>query len=111
MASFVFNARDLRAICRQMGVAVGFAGVSTYADDGTPVMGIFDRPVQMKLMEAGIGGVESALPELRLPFNAFTTMPQSGDEIAVGGVSFTVDQPTAEDDGAFLCYPLFRTTE
>ena len=110
----VFGARDLRAICRTMGVPVAFGAVSTYRD-GEPVRGLFDRPVQLKLMEGGVGGAEAPLPELRLPFNAFSPMPESGDTLALtdpntGAVTvYTVDQPTAEDDGALLCYGLFVT--
>lgn len=88
-----------------MGSRVSFRGVSTYGD-GVPVLGLFDRPVAMKLMESGIAGVESATPELRLPFNAFGTMPQDGDEVQVDGTVYTVSQPTTEDDGAILCYEL-----
>ena len=104
-----FGASDLRAFCRPMGVPVSFGGVSTYPDDGSPIQGLFDRPIGSKLAEDGIGGVESAVPELRLPYNAFSPMPQSGDTVTVDGTTYTVDQPTAEDDGAILCYALFVT--
>jgi hypothetical protein len=106
----VFAQRDLRTLCRDTGVPVSFGSVSTYPDDGQPVMGIFDRPVGMKLAAEGIGGVENAAPELRLPFNAFSAMPQAGDAVTVDGVSYTVYQPTTEDDGAFLCYELKATS-
>jgi hypothetical protein len=33
-------------------------------------------------------------------------MPQDGDSILVDGTTYTVTQPTAEDDGAFLVYEL-----
>lgn len=92
-----------------MGVPVTFQGVSTYPD-GQPVCGLFDRPVEMKLMDAGSAGVETAAPTLDLPFNAFRTMPGSGDAVTVEGVVYTVNQPTAVNDGAFLRYELFRTT-
>lgn len=104
MALGVFGGRDLRAFC-STGRPVTFQGVSAYPD-GVLIRGIVDRPVQMKLMEGGIGGVETATPELRLPCNAFNPMPQDGDSILVDGTEYTVTQPTAEDDGAFLCYEL-----
>jgi len=88
-----------------MGVPVSFRGVSSYGD-GVPVRGLFDRPIAMKLEEGGIGGVESAIPELRLPFNAFQTMPQDGDQVLVDGCTYSVTQPTTEDDGAILVYEL-----
>lgn len=105
----IFGAKDLRGICQQMGVPVSFGGVATYSD-GTPVMGIFDRPVQMKLTEMGVSGIASAMPSISLPFNAFSPMPSSGDTLVVDGTTYTVDPPTAEDDGAFLVYSLFLTT-
>jgi hypothetical protein len=100
------GARDLRAFCRPpQGVPVVFNGTSTYTD-GDRVYGIFDRPVQIKLMGEGIGGGEVAAPELRLPFNAFNPMPTSRDTLTVNGTDYTVYPPTTEDDGAFLCYEL-----
>lgn len=91
-----------------MGVGVSFNDVSSYPD-GSEICGLFDRPIQMKLGDAGIAGVESASPELRLPFDTFDPMPQSGDVITVDGVQYEVNQPTAEDDGAFLVYELYRS--
>lgn len=106
-SALVFGVRDLRAMCRPpMGVPVTFNGVSAYPDDGTPICGLYDRSIQLKLMDMGIGGMESALPELRLPFNAFSPMPTAGASVLVAGIPYTVNQPTAEDDGAFLCYSL-----
>ena len=108
--------RDLRAFCRPpIGVPVSFAGVSTYPDDGSPVCGIFERPVGFKLLGEGIGGAESAVPTLLLPCNAFSPMPQAGDEVsitsALNGAETTwrVNQPSQEDDGAFLLYDLQAT--
>jgi hypothetical protein len=101
----VFQPADLRAFCRQ-GVPVSFKGVSTYADDGSPICGLFDRPVDFKLQTGGVEGVETALPELRLPCNAFSPMPQDGDQISVAGATYVCNQPQQEDDGAFFCYAL-----
>lgn len=101
--------RDLRAFCRPpMGVPVTFAGVSTYPD-GEPVFGLFDRSQQFQLAEAGIGGAQVALPELRLPFNAFDPMPDVLDVVTVEGTEYSVNPSTAEDDGAFVCYQLKAT--
>jgi len=106
-----FGDRDLRAFCRTVGsVAVAFNSVSTYSDDGTPVMGLLDQPMQIKLAGEGGAGVAAELPELRLPYNAFSPMPTAGAAITVGGVGYTVTAPTAEDDGAFLCYCLKATS-
>jgi hypothetical protein len=102
----VFGQRDLRAFFRPMGVPVAFGGVSTYPDDGSPVMGLLDTPLQIKLQDVGIGGAQVELPELRLPFNAFSPMPASRDTVTVDGTDYTVSAPTAEDDGAILCYQL-----
>ena len=102
-----FAPGDLRAFCRAMGVPVVFGTVSSYPD-GQPVLGLLDTPMQIKLGESGIGGVEATIPELRLPFNAFTPMPGSGDTLLVAGTAYTVNEPTAEDDGAFLLYELLQ---
>lgn len=108
--------RDLRAFCRPpVGSPVSFAGVSAY-DDGTPVCGLFDRAVAFKLLGEGIGGAESAQPQIALPFNAFDPMPQDGDQVAVtsnltGAVfNYRVNQPSQTDDGAFWIYDLQATT-
>ena len=109
MAPGVYGAGDLRALC-STGVPVSFRGVALYPDTGQPIRGLFDRPVSMKLSDSGTGGVETAAPELRLPFNTFSPMPQNGDEVLVDGTAYTVNQPTAEDDGAFLVYELYATS-
>jgi hypothetical protein len=106
----LFGAGDVRALFRQFGVAVTFAGVSTYPDTGELVLGIFDRPIDFKEAEGGFAGIENPVPELRLPFCAFATMPQSGDTITVAGTTYMVSQPSAEDDGAILCYSLHLTS-
>jgi hypothetical protein len=108
MRPFVFGARDLRPLC-STGPRVTFGTVSAYPD-GTPVRGLQDLPIQMKMLDNGTAGVETDMPELRLPFNAFDPMPRDGDTVLVEGVAYTVNQPTAEDDGAFLCYLLSDQT-
>ena len=99
--------RDLRAFCRPpMGVPVACAGVSTYADDSSPVCGLFDRP-----MDSSTGyGTTVANPELRLPCSAFHPMPKDGTVVTVTDEGIATDYitgtPTAEDDGAFFAYQL-----
>ena len=101
------DALQLRAFCRPpMGVPVSFGGVSTYADDGSPICGLFDRPQSMGLQEQGAGGVVAPASELRLPYNAFDPMPDDGDTVTVAGYDYLCGAPTAEDDGGFLCYAL-----
>lgn len=102
----MFGARHLRALCRDTGVPVEFAGVSTYSDTGEQVKGLLDQPMDIKLQGEGIGGAQIDHPELRLPFNAFQPMPTGGDVLTVDGTSYLVYPPTAEDDGSFLCYQL-----
>lgn len=112
----VYRLRDLRAICRPMGVPVSFNGLSAYPD-GEPVKGLLDSPVQLKLADGGIGGVTTQIPELRLPCNAFNPMPDRNDMIQITdpetgtSTAYTVNSPTAEDDGALLCYELFEETQ
>lgn len=106
----VFGASDLRAFCRQ-GSTVSFNGVSTYADDGSPIKGNFDRPTMIKLMESNFTGASVSLPTICLPFNAFSPMPRANDLILVDGEPYAVETPTAEDDGAFLCYELQRASD
>lgn len=100
--------RTLRAFCRPpQGVPVVFAGVSTYPD-GDTVCGLFDASSSIGFGDRGTAGIESERPELRLPCNAFTTMPKARDTVTVNGTSYRVEQPYAEDDGAFLVYGLMR---
>lgn len=100
--------RNLRAFCRPpQGVPVVFAGVSTYAD-GDTVCGLFDQSSGIDFGDRGSAGVAAEHPTLTLPFNAFTPMPKSRDTVTLNGTDYKVQQPTAEDDGAFLVYPLMR---
>lgn len=100
--------RNLRAFCRPpQGVPVVFAGVATYPD-GDAVCGLFNQPSSIDMMDRGTAGVESAHPELQLPFNAFDPMPHVKDIVNVGGTDYRVGKSTTEDDGAFVIYPLMR---
>ena len=98
-----------------MGVPVSFADVSTYADDGSPICGLFDRPQRIELGERGSAGMQAPAPQLSLPCNAFDPMPDSGDTITVTeqGVDtdYTVNAPTSDDDGGFLIYELFTVAD
>ena len=101
--------RELRVFCRPpLGVPVEFMGVSTYPDDGTPICGVFDRPSSIGFGESGTAGIEQTDARLTLPFNAFDTMPQSGDAISVDGKQYTCNQPYGEDDGMMLVYDLLE---
>ena len=113
----MLGARELRAFCRPpAGVPVSFAGVSRYTDDNSLICGLLDQAMQIKLGDHGLGGVSASLPELRLPFDAYDPMPASGDVVTIttpetgATTDYQVDAPTAEDDGAFLCYQLLRTS-
>ena len=90
-----------------MGVPVVFAGVSTYPD-GDTVCGLFDKPSNIGFGDRGTAGIESQRPELRLPFNAFDPMPRAKDIVTVDGTDYRCNQPTDEDDGGFVVYPLMR---
>lgn len=105
----MFGDVDLRVFFRDFGVPVTFGGVSLYAD-GEPIKGNFDRAVQIKLADEGFGGVETAMPELRLPYNAFSPMPTETDVITVNGTQFTVSEVTAEGDGAVVCLYLKKVS-
>jgi hypothetical protein len=112
----VIGERNLRAFCRPpMGVPVSFAGVSKYSDDDSLICGLFDRPQSIDLGERNAAGMQAAKPTIRIPFNAFDPMPNSGDLITVTELrtptDYTVDPSTAEDDGAFRVYDLFRVTD
>lgn len=112
----MIGAADLRAFCRPpMGVPVAFAGVSTYADDGSAICGLLDRPGKVALRGSGTAGLESAAPELRLPCDAFTPMPTGGDVVTITdrGVttSYELGVPEPEDDGAFLVYALYTVLD
>ena len=102
-----FGCQDLRAFFRT-GPCVTFNGVGTYRD-AQPVQGLLDRPIGAKLGEQGFGGVDMAMPELRLPFDAFNPMPRVKEVIADGGCEYKVVSITAEDDGAVVCLELKST--
>ncbi len=113
----MLGGRDLRALFRPPGGSpVTFAGVSAYTDDGMPICGLFERPSSFGLEQGGVGGVENIAPQLRLPFDAFSPMPQSGDTVTVadpdlGTFTFQVSPPTREEDGLVWMYELYAVTQ
>jgi hypothetical protein len=94
----VFGDADLPTFFADFGVAVFF--------EGSTATGILDRPVQTKLADQGFGGVGVAFPAVRLPYNAFSPMPDEGDQVNVDGKDYTVAEITSESDGAVVCLDL-----
>ena len=94
----MYGDADLPTFFADFGVAVNFQGVAA--------KGNFDRPVDVKLSEQGFGGAIIATPAVRMPYNAFRPMPKTGDAVTVDGMDYTVSEPTAEADGAVVCYEL-----
>ena len=82
--------------------------MSTYSDDGTPICGLFSRPSSIGFGESGTAGIEQTDTTVTLPYNAFETMPQSGDPITVDGKLYTCNQPYGEEDGMMLVYALLE---
>jgi hypothetical protein len=95
----VFGDADLSVFFADFGVPVFFGSQG-------PVKGIFDRPMQIKLADDGFGGTETGMPEVRLPYNAFSPMPTEGDVITVDGTQYSVSEKTREGDGAVVCHSL-----
>ena len=95
-----------------MGTPVAFAGVSRYADDDSPICGVFNRPSGNKLRDGDFAGVAVAAPTLELPSNAFSPMPDSGDTVTVfdtdAGTDYQVNAPETRWDGDVLAYELMR---
>lgn len=98
----MFGDADLPVFFADFGVPVIFGS--------TTVLGIFNRPVQIKLADQGFGGVETSFPSVELPYNAFNPMPDSGDAVNVDGTDYTVSAPTAVSDGGVICYDLKAVT-
>lgn len=92
----MFGDADLPAFFADMGVPVLFGSQPAQK-------GLFDQPAQIKLADEGFGGVETGMPEVRLPYNAFSPMPTEKDVITVNGTQYTVSEVTAEGDGAVAC--------
>lgn len=89
---------DLEVFVQDFGVPVVFGGVTK--------TGIFNKPTKSALADEGFGGIAMSRPSVRLPFNAFTPMPEPRNAITVNGSNYTIADEEAETDGAFVCYPL-----
>lgn len=74
----------------------------TAAFNGTTVACAFDEPMEIVVADAGFGGIESAQPCIRVPFNAWNPMPEEDDAITVNGTNYTVAKRTALGDGAVM---------
>jgi hypothetical protein len=96
-----FGDEDLGVFFDEFSVAVAFGGNNA--------KGNFDRPLEIKLGSHGFGGVETELPAVRLPYNAFSPMPTNDDTITVDGTVYTVAEVTAEGDGSVVCIELKGT--
>lgn len=93
-----FGDSDLGVFTGDFGVSVVFNGVT--------VKGIFENPVKSSLEDQGFGGINLNRPAVRLPYNAFSPMPQTTSAITVNGVNYTIADEASDDDGAFVTYPL-----
>lgn len=94
----MFGDADLPTFFADFGVPVIF--------NGKTAMGNFDRPEQVKLADQGFGGVETAFPAVRLPYNAFAVMPVTGNTVTFDGCDYTVAERTTEADGGVICLEL-----
>lgn len=94
----MFGAADLPAIFADWGDTVIFDGVSA--------AGAMDEPMDIVIADQGFGGIESSMPSVRVPFNAFDPMPEADDSITVNGVVYTVGKVTAIGDGAIVSIQL-----
>jgi hypothetical protein len=94
----MFGDSDLPTFFGDMGVAVKFSG-----NNG---MGLFDRPIAIKLADMGYGGIEAQAPMVRIAYNAFPNKPRTGDTIFVDGTQYTIASVETEGDGAVVAYEL-----
>ena len=63
-------------------------------------------PVIQLNTDQGFGGVRVAFPAVRLPYNAFSPMPDEDDAVNVDGTDYRVAEVTSESDGAVVCLDL-----
>jgi hypothetical protein len=89
-----FGDSDLATFTADFGVAVVF--------NGATVMGIFDKPQKLSLADDGYGGINTTAPVVRIPRNAFATMPKTTATITVDGTNYTVDSIDSDSDGGFV---------
>ncbi|HEY1502581.1 MAG TPA: hypothetical protein VGF88_23605 [Acidobacteriaceae bacterium] len=89
-----FGDADLGVFTADFGVTVEFGGTSALAN--------LDQPQKMFLGDHGYAGVDVAVPAIRLPFNAFSPMPEEEDTLTVDGADYVVGCVEAEGDGGFV---------
>ena len=65
-------------------------GVSVIWNAEPSVLGILDTSADVFAHGSGPGGFERSTVMLRIPFNAFSAIPQPLDAITVDGVNYTV---------------------
>jgi hypothetical protein len=93
-----FGDADLGVFTADFGTLCQFSGSSANC--------ILNKPIATKLADEGFGGVSVQKTSIDLAYNAFTPMPEQGEDILVNGVSYTIADEAADIDGAFLRYPL-----
>jgi len=93
-----FGDSDLSVFTADFGVAVEFGG--------STAQGNFDAPQKNLGGDSGFGGVDTSIPRVHLPFNAFSPMPQEEQTVTVDGTDYLVGAVTAEGDGKFVCIDL-----
>lgn len=97
-----FGDADLGTFVADFGVPVVFGGVTA--------KGIFDTPIKTGIADEGFGGVSMSRPTIKLAYNTFSPMPAPTNAITVNGVNYTIADEAADDDGAFITYPLKATS-
>jgi hypothetical protein len=94
----MYGDADLAVFTADFGIAVTF--------QGSTAKGILNQPQKTALADQGFGGISTTRPTIRLPYNAFTPMPEPGETINVDGVDYAIADEDAESDGAFVWFPL-----
>ena len=89
-----FGDSDLTVFTADFGVSVQF--------QGSIANGILDEPQKTLLGDSGFGGVDTTIPAVLLPFNAFTPMPEQDEALVVDGTDYTVGSIMAQGDGRFM---------
>jgi hypothetical protein len=98
----MFGDSDLGVFTADFGIAVQF--------NGSMVKGILDKPQKTALQDEGFGGISTNRTTIRLPYNAFSPMPEPGEVIYVDGTEYAIADEEADTDGAFVWYPLKVTS-
>jgi hypothetical protein len=85
-----FGDADLGVFTADFGVAVVY--------EGQTANGILDTTTDMFMHGEGPGGFERSTVILRVPYNAFSSVPKPMDAITVGGVAYTVKELPEQRD-------------